>query len=73
MTDKKKTIHPTIEGIDLFCGAGGLSYGLATQGVRVVAGIDVDPACQFNIYMRSLCLCTISPIMMQCSSQILRG
>ncbi|GAB3358963.1 MULTISPECIES: DNA cytosine methyltransferase [Giesbergeria] len=47
MTDKKKTTHPTIEGIDLFCGAGGLSYGLATQGVHVVAGIDVDPACQF--------------------------
>jgi DNA (cytosine-5)-methyltransferase 1 len=36
-----------IEGIDLFCGVGGLSYGLAAQGVRVVAGIDVDPACQY--------------------------
>ncbi|MDP2064978.1 MAG: DNA cytosine methyltransferase [Burkholderiaceae bacterium] len=36
-----------IEGIDLFCGVGGLSCGLAAQGVRVVAGIDVDPACQF--------------------------
>ena len=36
-----------IEGIDLFCGAGGLSCGLAAQGVRVVAGIDVDPACQY--------------------------
>lgn len=36
-----------IEGIDLFCGVGGLSFGLAAQGVRVVAGIDVDPACQY--------------------------
>jgi DNA (cytosine-5)-methyltransferase 1 len=36
-----------IEGIDLFCGVGGLSCGLASQGVRVVAGIDVDPACQY--------------------------
>lgn len=36
-----------IEGVDLFCGAGGLSCGLAAQGVRVVAGIDVDPACQY--------------------------
>ncbi|MCS4510804.1 DNA cytosine methyltransferase [Xylophilus ampelinus] len=36
-----------IEGVDLFCGAGGLSFGLAAQGVRVVAGIDVDPACQY--------------------------
>ncbi|MDP3923395.1 MAG: DNA cytosine methyltransferase [Hydrogenophaga sp.] len=38
---------PRIEGVDLFCGAGGLSCGLAAQGVRVVAGIDVDPACQY--------------------------
>jgi DNA (cytosine-5)-methyltransferase 1 len=36
-----------IEGVDLFCGVGGLSCGLAAQGVSVVAGIDVDPACQF--------------------------
>lgn len=36
-----------IEGIDLFCGAGGLSCGLAAQGIHVVAGIDVDPACQY--------------------------
>lgn len=36
-----------IQGIDLFCGVGGLSCGLAAQGVRVVAGIDIDPACQY--------------------------
>lgn len=36
-----------IEAVDLFCGVGGLSCGLAAQGVRVVAGIDVDPACQY--------------------------
>lgn len=36
-----------IEGVDLFCGVGGLSCGLAAQGVRVAAGIDVDPACQY--------------------------
>ncbi|TAJ53020.1 MAG: DNA cytosine methyltransferase [Nevskiaceae bacterium] len=36
-----------IEGVDLFCGVGGLSYGLGAEGVRVVAGIDVDPACQY--------------------------
>jgi DNA (cytosine-5)-methyltransferase 1 len=39
---------PCIEGIDLFCGVGGLSHGLSAQGVRVVAGIDVDPACQYS-------------------------
>lgn len=38
---------PCIEAVDLFCGVGGLSCGLAAQGIRVVAGIDVDPACQY--------------------------
>lgn len=32
--------------IDLFCGAGGLTHGLISEGVPVVAGIDVDPACR---------------------------
>lgn len=38
---------PLIEAIDLFCGVGGLSCGLASQGVRVVAGFDIDPACEY--------------------------
>ncbi|MFC2174788.1 DNA cytosine methyltransferase [archaeon] len=33
--------------IDLFCGAGGLTYGLEREGIKVVAGIDNDPACRF--------------------------
>lgn len=36
-----------ITAIDLFCGAGGLSYGLQRAGVSVVAGIDLDPACAY--------------------------
>lgn len=32
--------------VDLFCGAGGLTHGLISEGVRVVAGIDVDEACR---------------------------
>ncbi len=32
--------------VDLFCGAGGLSYGMRAAGVNVVAGIDIDPACR---------------------------
>ena len=39
--------------VDLFCGAGGLSYGMAQAGLDVVAGIDIDPACkhpfEFNV------------------------
>jgi DNA (cytosine-5)-methyltransferase 1 len=36
-----------IAAIDLFCGAGGLSLGLKQAGIEVVAGIDLDPACQY--------------------------
>lgn len=36
-----------IAAVDLFCGIGGLSYGLASAGVNVVAGIDVDGSCKF--------------------------
>ncbi|MFD6894102.1 DNA cytosine methyltransferase [Rhodococcus sp. NPDC060086] len=36
-----------VSAIDLFCGAGGLACGLQQAGVKVVAGIDVDPDCQF--------------------------
>ena len=32
--------------IDLFCGAGGLAYGLKTAGLTVKAGIDLDPSCK---------------------------
>lgn len=33
--------------VDLFCGVGGLSYGLRQAGLNVVAGIDSDPSCAF--------------------------
>ncbi|WP_106535638.1 DNA cytosine methyltransferase [Haloactinopolyspora alba] len=37
----------TVSAVDLFCGAGGLSYGLQEAGVHVAAGIDIDPACAY--------------------------
>ena len=33
--------------VDLFCGLGGLTHGLARGGVRVVAGVDLDEQCRF--------------------------
>lgn len=33
--------------VDLFCGVGGLTYGLQNAGLEVVAGIDLDTSCQF--------------------------
>lgn len=32
--------------VDLFCGAGGLTHGLVSEGIRVVAGVDLDEACR---------------------------
>ena len=32
--------------VDLFCGAGGLTHGLLSQGIKVVAGIDIDESCR---------------------------
>ena len=33
--------------IDLFCGAGGLSYGFLQENLNVIAGIDTDEACKY--------------------------
>jgi DNA (cytosine-5)-methyltransferase 1 len=38
---------PSIHCIDLFCGVGGLTHGLLKGGVKVIAGIDIDPECKF--------------------------
>jgi DNA (cytosine-5)-methyltransferase 1 len=39
---KKKLV-----AIDLFCGIGGLTYGLQKAGIKVVAGIDSDSSCRY--------------------------
>lgn len=33
--------------VDLFCGAGGLSYGFKNETFNIAAGIDIDEACRF--------------------------
>ena len=37
-----------IKVVDLFCGIGGLTHGLQSEGLEVVAGIDNDKTCQFG-------------------------
>ena len=36
-----------INAVDLFCGVGGLTYGVQTAGINVVAGYDIDPRSKF--------------------------
>lgn len=38
---------PIIKVVDLFCGAGGLAYGLKAAGLTIAAGVDLDPACRY--------------------------
>lgn len=45
-TEPPKCVPP-IEVIDLFCGIGGLSYGMKTAGFSILAGFDLDSTCQY--------------------------
>jgi DNA (cytosine-5)-methyltransferase 1 len=52
--DDNVTIAPYTGGrrtavVDLFCGAGGLTYGLKSAGLVVKAGVDLDPSCRHPI------------------------
>ncbi|MCK9181956.1 MAG: DNA (cytosine-5-)-methyltransferase, partial [Fibrobacteraceae bacterium] len=44
---KNFSIPPPLEVIDLFCGIGGLSYGLKSQGFNIIAGYDIDFTCAY--------------------------
>lgn len=44
---KIQRITNQIKAVDIFCGIGGLSFGLINSGIEVVAGIDIDPTCQY--------------------------
>ena len=36
-------MRPKIKGIDLFCGAGGVTHGFKMAGIPMVLGVDADP------------------------------
>ncbi|WP_247741940.1 DNA cytosine methyltransferase [Thalassospira sp. A3_1] len=35
--------------VDFFCGAGGLSYGLQSAGLKIAVGVDIDASCQYAL------------------------
>ena len=45
--NKRNNKLPRIEVVDLFCGIGGLSYGLKSAGFNILAGFDLDWTCQY--------------------------
>lgn len=45
--ENTKKNHISINAVDLFCGAGGLTHGLELAGVDVGLGVDIDPACAY--------------------------
>ena len=44
---KRRGRLPKIEVVDLFCGIGGLSYGMKSSGLDILAGYDLDWTCQY--------------------------
>lgn len=44
---KRRGRLPSIEVVDLFCGIGGLSYGMMTKGFKILAGVDLDDTCKY--------------------------
>lgn len=43
----KHETHSSVEVVDLFCGIGGLSYGMKSKGFRILKGFDLDETCQY--------------------------
>jgi len=44
---KKIQVKSSVSAIDLFCGGGGLTYGLQKAGLPIKYGIDADKKCQY--------------------------
>ncbi|RAS94586.1 DNA cytosine methyltransferase [Bacillus cereus] len=36
-----------VAAVDLFCGVGGLTYGIQQSGINVIAGYDIEESCRF--------------------------
>lgn len=44
---RKRKPYSEIDVVDLFCGIGGLSYGMKTKGFKIKGGFDLDDTCRF--------------------------
>lgn len=46
-SDVGKNADQRVVAVDVFCGAGGLTYGLQKSGIRVMAGFDCAEECRY--------------------------
>lgn len=47
-TKRRRKRRPNkVVAVDVFCGVGGLTYGLEKAGIDVRLGIDIDPDCEY--------------------------
>ena len=44
---RKRKPYTEIDVVDLFCGIGGLSYGMKSKGFHIQGGFDLDKTCRF--------------------------
>ncbi len=44
---KRRGRLPKIEVVDLFCGIGGLSFGMKSKGFKILEGFDLDATCKY--------------------------
>jgi DNA (cytosine-5)-methyltransferase 1 len=47
MENKKTKKYKEIDVVDLFCGIGGLSYGMKSKGFLIKGGFDIDATCKY--------------------------
>lgn len=43
----------SVVALDLFCGCGGVTYGLARSGVKVALGVDIEEDCRFTFKLNN--------------------
>ena len=55
MNQRKDILNQKIEAIDLFCGIGGLTYGLRKSNIDVLAGLDNDQSCEYSYTKNNNC------------------
>lgn len=44
---RKRKPYAEIDVVDLFCGIGGLSFGMKSKGFHICGGFDLDKTCRF--------------------------